>query len=80
MKYALYIQKDCSACQEALEYIREFDSYCTILDIADNQPPIKSSYGILLPALFHNDRLVAYGPTDVRNYFEKHHIKKASES
>lgn len=80
MKYTLYIQKDCSACQEALEYIREFDGNCTILDIADNQPPIESSYGILLPALFHNERLVAYGPADIRSYFGKHHIKKASGS
>ncbi|GEM_PF-3164890 len=80
MNYTLYIQKDCSACREALEYAAEFDGNCTVLDIADNQPPIDSSYGILLPALFHNERLVAYGPRDIRSYFRRHLIKKASGS
>jgi hypothetical protein len=78
MNYTLYIQKDCSACREALEYVREFDGNCTVLDIAENRAPIDSSYGILLPALFHNERLVAYGPQDIRMYLQRQQIKKAS--
>ncbi len=78
MRYTLYIQKDCSACIEALEYAHTFEGSCEIRDIAEHKAPVDSSYGILLPALFHNDHLVAYGPEDIRRVLKNVRTKKTS--
>lgn len=65
MSYTLYIQNDCEACDEVVHFIKSHHITCAIKDIATHQPPVTRKFGIILPALFWDDVLVAYGPEDI---------------
>lgn len=69
MKYNLYIGKECHECQTVVEFMKvnQIDFRKIHVHKGGEAPPIEI---FIFPALFVEDRLIAYG-TDIVNYLEK---------
>lgn len=69
MIYKLYISDHCKSCEDAVSFVRSIDLTCAEINLHDSNdsPPVQL---IVVPALFENERLVAYG-SDIREYLLK---------
>ena len=66
MIYKLYISDHCKSCDDTVSFVRSIELPCMEINLnsTDSQPPI---HIMVVPALFENERLVAYGP-DIKDY------------
>ena len=71
MTYTVYTSNHCESCGQVLNYLKEHNILHTVtnLDTDDTKLPVNV---FIVPALFLNDKLLAYGP-DIIKYFEKQH-------
>lgn len=68
MTYTLYISRSCPYCIKVMDYCNERQIGCHIIDIDDKPSASKQIY--VVPALFRNEDLMAYG-SDIISYLEK---------
>lgn len=69
MKYSVYISNHCEGCEQVLDYLKEHHIQHSVKNI-DTDEASPSVNVFIVPALFLNDKLLAYGP-DIVRYFEK---------
>lgn len=69
MKYKLYTSDHCRSCAEVLSFIDDLD--ITVIEVNLSKPSANRPENLMIvPALFANDKLVAYG-SDIPEYFLK---------
>ena len=59
MKACVYICHDCPTCERVVSFIKSNDLSCQIINVQDEKPKIQRLQ--IFPALFIDERLVAYG-------------------
>ncbi|MBN4081690.1 hypothetical protein JYU23_01015 [bacterium AH-315-C07] len=65
--YCLFVKDVCPGCQEVKNYI-DFNKICVrIINLSKEQTHMPVH---IIPALFHDEKLIAYGE-NIINYFEK---------
>ncbi len=70
MSYRIYIGEGCHDCEKVLAWVKDQNIPVSIVDTdqpGDEQPPFAV---FARPALFENDKLLAYG-MDIVDYFKK---------
>ena len=65
MTLTLFVQSGCDACDKLVAFIRKQEIDCEVKYIEQHDPPVRKNFGIVLPALFEGDQLLAYGPEDI---------------
>lgn len=68
MTYTLYISRQCPYCFKIIDYCNENQIDYEVIDVDENTTDTKPVF--VVPALFLNEELKAYG-TDIIRYLEK---------
>lgn len=70
MTYTVYTSNHCESCEKVINYLKEHNILHTVTNIdTEMELPVNV---FVVPALFLNNKLLAYGP-DIVKYFEKQH-------
>ncbi len=64
--YSVYTIPDCRSCDKIIDYIQSNQIDCRVINYHDEKPNLPI---FIFPALFYNDRLIAYGD-DIITYFK----------
>lgn len=67
--HRLFIMDNCESCITVMVYIKKHNLDCKVIDVSKERNNGIKKAGMIFPALFIENELIAYGSDDILKYF-----------
>jgi glutaredoxin len=69
MSYIVYVSNHCAGCKTVMNFLSESQIDCQVINVDNNNVPVPENI-FIFPALFKQEKLIAYGD-DIINHLSK---------